>query len=599
MTLDDVRVHLVDDIETAFECKRWLSTCDRVALDTESTGLDKDYDRARIMQLGDARQSYVIPLEYPGWGGFALELLDRYRGRYVLHNMVYDDAMLYNALDVRLPEERCDDTRLKAHVISSTGSLALKKLAVKHVDKRAQMFQDQLGDALGTGGGWTWATVPVNYEPYWSYAGMDTILTYQLDDYLDPIVRAEAPASYDLELAVAWVCERMERKGALIDRTYVETFTAELQNYVAEAERWCRRNYGIYPGSNREVINYFLAQNYPFTKYTDGGQISIDKDVLAAIDHPLAEVVLNRRRAQKMSSTYLSHYLNECDVDGRIHPSINTVGGTGKNPFEPGGGQGVRTGRMSSSNPNIQNVPIRGVMSRRIRRSFIAAPNHNWVKCDADQIEMRGMAHMSNDQGMIDAFNSDGDFFVNIARNIFKDPNFQKSDPRRQLVKNGGYAKIFGAGTEKFAETAGVSEQVAAEFMRDFDAMYPGVPRWIRQVEREARGRLELEGEAYVRSPLTNRKHVADSERKLYPLVNYVIQGTAGEILKMKIVEADRAGLGSYMLFPVHDEIDFEVPHNELDDFQTTLKDVVNDDQLLSVPLTWSAEVGTNWGDCS
>lgn len=598
VSLDGIQVHLVDDVETAAECKRWLSTHDKIALDTESTGLDKDRDRARIIQFGDARESYVVPIEYPGWGGLALELLRRYEGRYVLHNLVYDDAMIYNALGVRLPEPRCDDTRLKTHVISSTGSLALKNLAVKHVDERAKVFQDQLGDALGKGGGWTWETVPVTYEPYWSYAGVDTILTYQLDDYLDPIVQREAPASYELELAVAWVCERMERKGARIDRPYIERLAAQMQTYVEEAELWCSKHYRLYPGSNRDVIAYLQSQDVEFTRYTKTGQVCLDKYVLAEIDHPLAKVVLQRRQAQKMVSTYLSTYLDASARDGRVHPSINTVGGTGKNPFEPGGGKGVRTGRMSASDPNLQNVPVRGHASKTIRRSFVPDDDCSWVKCDADQIEMRGMAHMSGDQGMIDAFRSDGDFFVNIARQIFREPDFQKSDPRRQLVKNGGYAKIYGAGIEKFAETAGVSERVAADFMRDFDALYPGVPRWTREVERLARERLETEGEAYVRSPLTGRKHTAD-EKKLYPLVNYVIQGTAGEILKMKIVELDRAGLGSYMLFPVHDEIDLEVPNHELDGVLTTLKDVVNDDRLLDVPLTWSAEVGPNWGDCS
>jgi DNA polymerase-1 len=511
---------------------------------------------------------------------------------------VYDDAMLKNSIGVGLPEDRTDDTRLKTHVISSTGSLALKKLAKKHVDPRADMFQDQLGEALGSKGGWTWETVPITYEPYWSYAGVDTILTYQLDDYLDPIVQREAPESYALELAVAWVCERMERKGVLVDREYVANYSAELERYMEEVEAWCSSYYGIYPGSNKDVIARLELDNVHFSKFTERGQVSLDKFVLGAINHPLAKAVLGRRQAQKTLSTYLSTYLRMSERDGRIHPSINTVGGVGQNPFEPGGSSGVRTGRMSSSNPNMQNVPTRTTAGKRIRRSFIADPGYSWIKCDADQIEMRVMSHMAQDQGMIDAFRSEGDFFVNIARNIFKEPNFQKSDPRRQLIKNGGYAKIYSAGIEKFAATAGVTEQAAADFMRDFDTLYPGVARWTRSLEREARERYETEGEAYARSPLTNRKHVADP-RKLYPLINYVIQGTAGEILKRTIVNADHAGLGPYMVLPVHDEVDLVAPNDKLDDVKTTLLDVANDDELLSVPLTWSAEIGPNWGDCS
>jgi DNA polymerase-1 len=598
LSLDGIQVHLVDDVETAYECKRWLSTLNKVAVDSESTGLDKDTDYARIVQFGDARQSYVVPIDNPGWAGLAVELMTTFEGTFVAHNLVYDDAMLKNAIGVGFPQSRSHDTRLKAHVLESTHSLALKNLAKRHVDPRAGMLQDQLGEALGSGGGWTWATVPITYEPYWSYAGMDTILTYQLDDYLDPRVRAEAPRSYELELAVAWVAERMERRGVLVDRDYTERFASELSRYVEEAEAWCRSHYDIYPGSNRDVVRVLQGEGIEFTKYTNGGAISVDKEVLGSLSHPLAQTVLGRRQAQKMVTTYLMNYLTMSERDGRIHPSINTVGGTGQNPFEPGGSSGVRTGRMSMSNPNLQNVPIRGRSGKKLRRCFVAGEGNVWIKCDADQIEMRGMAHMAGDQRMIDAFTSEGDFFVNIARELFADPDFQKADPRRQLVKNGGYAKIYGAGIDKFSKTANVPYEEARQFMSRFDAMYPDVPRWIKQVEREALARLNDEGEAYIRSPLTGRKHVADAG-KLYTLVNYVIQGTAGEILKMKMVEADQAGLGDYMLLPVHDEIDLEVPANEVEDALATLHDVMNDDQLLTVPLTWSAEVGPNWGDCS
>lgn len=594
MSLAGVQVHLVDSVETAFECKRWLSTLDRVAIDTESTGLDKDRDQARLVQLGDARQSYVIPIEWDGWGGLAIELIRAFRGEWILHNMTYDDAMLYNALGVRLPRERTHDTRFQAHVLSSTGSLALKKLATLHVDPRAAMLQDDLTDVFAQGN-WTWATIPWNMEQYWFYGGVDTILTYQLDEYQRPLVQRDAPASYELELAVAWVCERMERRGVRVDREYTERFAGELATYVEEAEAWCRAQYGVYPGSNNAVVQRLRRDGVEFTQYTEGGAVKLDKHVLGAIDHPLAQTVLGRRRAQKMVSTYLGNYLRMSERDGRVHPSINTVGGTGKNPFEPGGSSGVRTGRMSSSDPNIQNVPIRGAASTKIRRCFVPDEGHAWIKADFSQIEMRAMAHMAQDERMIEAFRSEGDFFVNLGRDIFADPNFQKSDPRRQLIKNGGYAKIYGAGIPKFADTAGVTEEVAYDFMRRFDSMYPGVPRWIRQVERDALARLNDEGEAYVRSPLTNRRHVADAG-KLYTLVNYELQGMAGEVMKMKIVELDHAGLGDYMLFPVHDEQDLSVPTEDLDDALATLNSVMNDDRLLSVPITASVDVGQHWG---
>lgn len=597
MSLDEVKgIHYIDNIETAWECQRWLSTCDEIAVDTEGTGLNTRIDKVRLLQFGDRQTAYCIPIDFPGWGAFGADTLKRFQGTFVAHNLTYDADMIRGTLDVSLPESRCHDTRLMSHVLESTGSTALKILTRRLVDRRAGNFQHQLDDAMKAGG-WNWATVPIDLEAYWMYGGLDTILTMQLKDELYPRVMAEAPKSYELELAVSWVARRMENKGVVVDREYTRALADELSVYVEQAEKWCKDVHGVSPGANAKVIEKLQSFGVEFTKMTDGGQYSLDKEVLESIDHPLAATVLGRRRAQKMVSTYLENYLKMSEWDGKIHPSINTVGGTDKNPFEPGGGSGVRTGRMSMSDPNMQNVPVRGKFGKKLRNCFTASIDHQWAKADFAQIEMRVMAHMSQDPGMVAAFMAPGDFFVNLGVQLFHEPDFVKSDPRRQLLKNGGYAKIYGAGIPKFAKTAGVSEDEAGKFMRDFDKTYERVPRWIKEVEAEGRANLNAYGEAFVRSPLTGRKHTADAG-KLYTLVNYEIQGTAGEILKMKIVEADAAGLGPYMMIPVHDEIDLDVPNDEFDDVMATLTDVMNDDKLLSVPITSSIDVGQRWGEC-
>lgn len=593
MSLDDVQITLIDTIEDAWEFTRWLSTRDRVAFDTETTGLDITRDRVRLVQFGDAQRAWVIPFER--WSGLVYDVVARYDGRYIMHNMPYDAGMCENH-NLRIPKSKIRDTRLQLHVLESTGSLALKNVAKRLVDPRADAGQRQLDEAIGARGGWTWATVPYDFEPYWLYAGLDTVLTYRVDEQLWPRVQAEAPRSYDLEAAVVWVALKMQRRGVRVDREYTARLAGELTTYADEVERWCQENYGVYPGSNQDVAA-ILDREVGLTKRTGTGALSVDKEVLGELTHPLAQAVLGRRQAVKLVSTYLSHFLELSLHDGRIHPSINTVGGTGKNPFEPGGSTGVRTGRMSMNNPNLQNVPVRTKEGKRVRRCFVPDEGNTWVKCDADQIEMRLLAHLAHEQRMIDAFVSEGDFFVNLARDLFAEPDFQKSDPRRQMVKNGGYAKIYGAGIAKFAKTAGAEYAEAAAFMQRFDALFPDTPRWIREVERIGQRRLDDEGVAYVRSPLTGRRHVADPGR-LYTLVNYLIQGTAGEILKLKMVEADHAGLGDFMTIPVHDEIDFDVPLDRLDDFKITLSDVMNDDKLLRVPLTWSTEMGPNWGEC-
>lgn len=591
MSLDDVQVTLIDSIDEAWEFTRWLSTKTEVGFDTETTGLDLQRDRVRLVQFGDERHAWVIPFER--WSGLVHDVVRRYEGWYDMHNAPYDVGMCANH-DVNIPIHRVRDTRFMLHVLESTGSLALKSAAKKIVGPHAVVGQEQLHDVLGKRGGWTWATIPYDFEPYWFYAGIDTILTTRVKNHLWPRVQAEAPRSYELEMATAWVAAKMQRNGVRVDREYTSRFRDSLIQYSTDVETWCQEHYNVYPGSNRAVAQALIDDGVDLYKRTKTGW-SLDKEVLAELDHPLAQATLGRRQAVKLVSTYLEHFLELTETDDRIHPSINTVGGTNKSSFESGGSSGVRTGRMSMNNPNLQNVPVRTKEGKKVRNCFIANEGHTWVKADFDQIEMRLLAHLTNERGMIDAFMNEGDFFVNMARDLFNDPNFQKSDPRRQFVKNSGYAKIYGAGIDKFAKTAGAPIQEAADFMRRFDALYPGVPTWIRHVERLGLNRLDTEGEAYVRSPLTGRRHVADAGR-LYTLVNYLIQGTAGEILKMKLVECDQAGLDPYMTLPVHDELDLDVPNEELHHVIATLNDVMNDSTLLRVPVTTSVEVGQRWG---
>lgn len=596
MSLADVKVHLVDSVDTASEMFRWLSNKRIIGFDTETTGLNKRKDKVRLIQVGDQQTGWSIPWER--WGGVFEELVRRYQGHYVAHNLTYDHRMLSNE-GIHIPKERCHDTRPMMHVLTSTGSLALKQFAKKNIDPMAAALQDQLDEAIQRGG-WTWASVPINFAPYWQYGGLDPVLTMRAFDMLYPQVQAEAPLSYQLELAVAWSCDKMEARGTRVDRPYIQAMIDELSAYMANVDQWCYHNYRLEnPGSDLQVIDVLQRENVNLVKRTDtGARYSVDKEVLGSLTHPLAGAVLGRRQAGKVISTYLDTYLElTTDAYPFIHASINTVGGTDKNPFEPGGGgRGVRTGRMSMSGPNLQNVPTRTKMGKRIRNAFVPRPDHLWVKDDADQIEMRILTHLSQDPGLIAAFKSDKDFFVNLGVQLFHEPDFQKSDSRRQLIKNGGYAKIYGAGNEKFAKTAGTSEADAAEFMSNFDAGYPGIATFVRSVERVAKQRLHEEGEAYVRSPMTGRKHVADV-RKEYALVNYLIQGMAGEVLKMKIVEADAAGLDEFMIFPVHDEVDLDVPEDQVPQVLETLDDVMNDSSMLSVPITWTPAVGERWGE--
>jgi DNA polymerase I len=607
LPLDTAQAHLIESVDDAAEFMRWLSTKKKVAFDTESTGLDHDTDHARLVQYGDGRDGWAIPFER--WAGVVDDAVKRYEGEYIMHNAPFDWIMMKNG-GVNIPRHKCHDTRLKAHVLSSTGPLGLKPLAERYVDPRASAAQQTLNDGIGKHGGWTWANVPVTYEPYWVYGALDPVLTYLLDEKLDPLVQAEAPLSYQLELASQWVCEDMARRGVSVDREYTSDLYDKMTDYIDVVTKWCVDYYGVKPGSNDAVAQKLIDEGVRLVKRTDAGRFSVDKSVLSSIAHPLAQGVLGRRQAVKISSTYLRHYLDLSTRDGRIHPSINTVGGTAKNPFEQGGARGVRTGRMSMDSPNLQNVPIRTKEGKRIRNCFDARcsarcgcdASHTWIKCDFDQIEMRLFTHIADDPEMRKLFGGTVDPFLQATRDVFGDVTILKTDDRRQHMKNAFYAKLYGAGVEKFALTAGIRNEfgdldlpVAQAFLTRLDQLYPGIRTLQRSIETEANTRRQREGEAYTRSPLTNRKFTADEGRE-YALMNYAVQGTAGEILKMKMVEVDQAGISQYLVLPVHDEFDFDAPHYEVNDVLATLHDIMNDDTLLSVPITATASVGERWG---
>jgi len=464
-------------------------------------------------------------------------------------------------------------------------SAALKQQATRYVDAVAAGSQKKLDEALGARGAWTWGTVPCEFEPYWSYAALDAVLTAHLEAHHGPLVEAEAPKAYDLEMTVYWVIERMERYGAHIDVKYAREKYDAFTRYVEESADWILRTYGVKAGSNAAIIGVLTEAGYRFNKMTQGGAQALDKEVLGDIDHPLAQTVLQRRQLQKLTSTYLSHFINEVDASDCIHPSINSLG--------------TRTSRMSMSDPNLQNLPRKSENNPgadTIRNSITTRyDGGRLLMCDFDQIEMRLLAHLSADHGLIEAFRSEGDFFVNVARQMFDDPEFKKSDPRRQLVKNSQYAQIYGAGIPKFAKTAGVTEDVARAVFNRLHQLYPGVRKFQKSVDEVAWGRFNTEGQAYVRSPLTNRRHVADGG-KVYALVNYLIQGTAAEVLKMKILAADAAGLGDYLVVPVHDELIIDVPGDMVTDAAHALLKSMNDTELFSVPITASVSVGERWG---
>jgi DNA polymerase-1 len=536
-----------------------------------------------MVQIGDRVDGWA--LRWDRWSGLFETIMKHHDGVIDMMNAKFDVPFLRNE-GIQLDRSRIRDVGVMAHVNEPHMSRALKNQAKRHVDPNANALQWQLDEAIGAFGGWTWATVPHDFAPYWTYAALDPVLTRHVCDHHLPIINEhESSEAYELENAFQWVALGMETLGTPVDVDYAREHYDKFTAYCDQVEKWCWSEYRVKPGSNAAIIKVLQNDGFKFDKRTSGGSLALDKDVLSTIDHPLARSVLQRRQLQKIANTYLRFYIDHVDSNGRIHPSINTLG--------------TRTSRMSMNDPNFQNLPVRGSNPavKVVRTCVRARPGYTLVFADFDQVEMRGLAIMSADPGLIRAFHSPDDFFVNLARTVFQDPTITKSDQRRQTIKNTGYAKIYGAGVAKLALTAGIPMDQAAYANSAWDQSYPRVRTFLDETFHEAMiARSRDNTLAYTVCPLTGRRHYADPGKE-YTLVNYKIQGWAAALFKRTLLQADAAGLGAYMILPVHDEIILEVPDEDVRDVIQTLREVMNDNVSFPVPISAGIATGKTWGD--
>ncbi len=594
--LDNVKLHLVETFQEATALIRWASNQPYLAVDTEGTGYHPDIDTTRMVQFGNAQEGWAVSIEMRGWGALVKEILENHTGLLVAHNAKFDAAMIRKDLDYDLPLHRTHDTMIMHHVLNPHHRSGLKAVADRLIDPDSsagdyalkQDFKDY---------GWDWATVPTTHPTYHIYAALDTVLTARLYELLYPQVQAEAPAAYDLECATAWLTEKVERRGPHLDREYAATHLTDFRRRAEELKNSIRAEYGIEPGSAQGIISTLTAAGYTFTKRTMGGAISLDKEVLSEIDHPLVSHILDYRALQKLSSTYLENFLSgTTDAHPFLHPSINSLGFSETSKT----GYGVKTSRMSMSEPNLQNLPKVNKKNKDhpaqiIRNCITARPGHTLLFCDFSQIEMWLLAHYSQDLNLINAF-SQGDFFVNLARQIFQDPTLTLDDPRRNQTKTIGYSEAYGAGLEKLSSQLGMSIQATAEFKQMWSAMYPGIQRFNQATITEAFQNKRKHGLPFVRSDRTNRRYIVP-EGKEYALVNRRLQGAAAEIFKQKILELQACDLDQYMILFVHDEVILDVPNEDVRDVVHTLQQVMNDATLLRVPITAEISYGQRWGE--
>jgi DNA polymerase-1 len=573
---DSVKVHLVDSVEKASEFMRWLGERRPVlGFDTETEGLHWWCQNVRLAQFGDAQTGWSIPFER--WGGVVEEVFKRYVGPVVGHNVRFDLRYMHKH-GIEVNQSQTHDTMLSANAMWPSRRLSLKVLATELLTPYAASGEQALSEAMAKGN-WTWATVPVDLPAYWAYGALDTILSARLHELLMPqLAAANLMDVYELECAVSRVLFKMETRGARIDVPFCQEWYDKLHAYTQDLRRYCQETFGVSPGATEEVLGYLQRSGYTFTKRTSGGKLALDEDVLMSCKttydetreeydlHPLAQTVLNVRKNEKIANTYLRNFIALVGDDDMLHCSVRQVG--------------ARTGRMSITEPALQTLPRDNVL---VRNAFIPLEGNQLVSVDYEQVEMRIFAHFAQEEEMIRRIRAGVDLHTAVAQVIYGLGDQKPSKHQRQVTKNANFAKVYGAGAAKFALTAHITEEEGRAFYAQYDAQFPGVRRFQQQVDTAARQRLQREGECYVLAP-SGRRHVTDP-RDTYKLVNYLVQGTAADVLKERLISLDNVGLGEFMVLPVHDEVIFDFPTEDAAELAHLAADTMRDTTSFSVPL--------------
>jgi DNA polymerase-1 len=395
----------------------------------------------------------------------------------------------------------------------------------------------------------------------------------------------------ELELPLVPILAAMERVGILLDRDALAAISAEMQARIGELEGEVhdRAGHPFNLGSTQQLAAVLYDElGLAAGRKTKFGR-STDADSLEALreEHPVVDLVLEWRQLTKLKSTYVDALPLLCDADGRVHTSFNQAV--------------AATGRLSSADPNLQNVPIRTEWGQRIRRAFVAGPGRLLVSADYSQVELRVLAHVTGEERLIEAFARGEDIHRRTAAQVYGiDPAAVTRDMRR-VAKVVNFGVVYGLSDFGLARDTGMSREEAGAFIRSYFESFPAVTRWLEQTRMHAREW------GWVETFTGRRRHLPDiraANRQMRMAaermaVNMPIQGGAAEIMKKAMIECDRAlresGSPAQVLLQVHDELVVEVPREDLPALVPLVRRAMADAYPLVVPLVVDVKIGDNW----
>jgi len=486
-----------------------------------------------------------------------------------------------------------EDTLLESYVLESHRSHDMDSLARRHLGAETIPYEAVAGKGAHQIG-----FEQVELSKATEYAAEDADITLQLHQCLSQQLISQPALNHvyrSIELPVSQVLWRMERNGVAIDSQLLEIQSSELGKKMIEAERSAHEIAGrpFNLGSPKQLQELlFVQQGLPVIKKTPGGAPSTDEDVLEqlALDHPLPRMILNYRSLQKLKSTYTDKLPRMVNPrTGRVHTHY---------------AQAVAvTGRLSSSEPNLQNIPIRTAEGRRIREAFIAPQGSQIVSADYSQIELRIMAHLSSDPGLLDAFAKGEDVHRATASEIFGVAQEAVGDDQRRVAKMINFGLIYGMSAFGLAQNLSIERSAAKTYIDRYFARYPGVAAYMERTRAQAHAQGFVEtvfGRRLflpdIRSGSPGRKQGAERAA-----INAPMQGTAADLIKLAMIrvqnwiESER--LQTLLVMQVHDELVLEVPLHELDQVQEALPQLMCHVAQLQVPLLVEIGAGRHWDE--
>jgi len=572
-----------------------------IAIDTETTGLDyMDADLVGVSMAYEAGKAFYIPFGHEKQEVSQLKekivleklkpFLEKVQNKIIGQNIKFDRNILAR-YGIKINSVK-NDTMMMSYVLDASATRHnLDALSSYYLNHKTSTFEEVAGKGVKQV---TFDKVPLDLAT--NYAAEDADITLRLYEVLEPklnSIKSLKKLMEDIEIPLIEVLSDMEQNGTLLNSKILASQSKDLESRIKKLEKLAYEIAGeeFNLGSTKQLREIFFDKlNYRVIKKTPGGQPSTDEKVLQELseEYELPKVLLEHRTLSKLKSTYTDKLPGQVSSNtGKVHTSFHQAVTT--------------TGRLSSSDPNLQNIPIRTEDGRRIRQAFEATKGNKIISADYSQIELRVMAHLSKDKGLLEAFNQGEDIHSKTASEVF-DVNLDEvtADLRRN-AKAINFGLIYGISAFGLGKQLGINRNLAAEYMGMYFEKYPGVKDYMETTKDAARDAGYIETlfgrRLYLRD--INASNAIRRQASERVAINAPVQGSAADIMKIAMINAHRSlkesKLKAQLTLQVHDELIVDAPTKEADKVVELLTNSMQEAANLDVPLVVDIGIGNNW----